>query len=69
MSHPGSDIDRLIAQHPCWAISGIWASANSGPDARHLIASREGVQVHAWTEAELSALIRAEETANGWRSR
>jgi hypothetical protein len=26
---------------------------------------REGVQVHAWTEAELSAKIMAEDAANG----
>jgi hypothetical protein len=61
-----SDIDRLRAAHPLWAFSAVWASAASGPDARRLVASREGIQVHAWTEAELSRLIAAEETANGW---
>ena len=61
-----SDIDRLIAQHPCWAIIAVWASAATGPDARLLVASREGTRVHARTAVELSALIAAEERAHGW---
>jgi hypothetical protein len=30
------------------------------------LAMREGIQVYAWTEAELRLKIAAEETANGW---
>jgi len=44
----------------------VWASADTGPDARRLLAEREGVRVAAWSEAELSALIAAEEAARGW---
>ena len=65
-SEPGSDIARLRAAHPLWSFGAVWASAASGPDASRLVAIREGVQLHAWTEAELSALIAAEEAANDW---
>jgi len=61
-----SDIEQLRQKHPLWAIGSVWASANSGPDQRHLTASREGIQLHAWTAEELSRLIAAEEIANGW---
>jgi hypothetical protein len=61
-----ADINWLRAAHPLWAFGTVWASRASGPDARRLVAIREGVQVHAWTEAELSALIAAEEAARGW---
>jgi hypothetical protein len=61
-----SDIDRLRAAHPFWSIGTVWASRASGPDARRLVAIREGVRVHAWTEAELSNKIAAEERARGW---
>ena len=37
--------------------------AGSGPDARRLVAMRDGIQVHAWTAAELSRLISYEEAA------
>jgi hypothetical protein len=63
-----SQIDRLRQAHPLWAIGSVWTSAASGPDVRRLTASREGIQVYAWTEAELSAKIAAEEIANGWPS-
>jgi hypothetical protein len=70
MSQPEpADIDRLNAQHPCWAFSVIWASANSGPDRRRLVATREGIRVDAWDAAELSAKIGAEEQAHGWPPR
>jgi hypothetical protein len=49
---PLNDIDRLKQDHPGWFIGSVWASA-----ARRLVAVRNGVQVHAWTAAELSRLI------------
>ena len=60
---PLTDIDRLKQDHPGWFIGSVWASAASGPDARRLVATRNGIQVHAWTAAELSRLIRHEEGA------
>jgi hypothetical protein len=69
-SVPGSspsDLDRLRAAHPLWTVSVAWVSRSSGPDARQIAARREGVEVRAWTEGELSAKIAAEETANGWQ--
>src|SRR5436190_21488807 len=42
------DIERLREAHPLWRIGSVWASAASGPDARRLTASRDGIQVHAW---------------------
>jgi hypothetical protein len=65
---PGSDIRRLRAAHPLWAFGTVWAGRASGPDARRLVATRMGVQVHAWTEAELSARIGDAERLNGWAS-
>jgi hypothetical protein len=70
MNDPGtSDIERLRAEHPRWVITSAWASRASGPDARRLVARREGVELRAWTAGELSALIADEEIANGWRCR
>jgi hypothetical protein len=65
---PAPDIDLLRAQHPLWTITATWATAASGPDHRRLTATREGVRVDAWTEAELSAAIAAGEAAHGWPS-
>ena len=65
---PGSDIDRLRAAHPLWTVGVAWVSRSSGPYARQIAARREGVEVRAWTEAELSVKIAAEERANGWPS-
>jgi hypothetical protein len=65
---PGSDLDRLRAAHPLWTVGVAWVSRSSGPDARQIVARRESVEVRAWTEAELSAKIAAEERANGWPS-
>jgi hypothetical protein len=62
----GRDLDRLRADHPLWVIGSVWVSRASGPDARRLVAAREGVRVGAWTWAELSAKIAAEERAHGW---
>jgi hypothetical protein len=64
----GSDIDRLRAKHPRWVITTAWASRASGPDARQVAARREGVELRAWTGAELSAKIADVERANGWPS-
>jgi hypothetical protein len=57
-----NDVDQLQRDHPKWLIGSVWASAASGPDARRLVAMRDGTQVHAWTAAELSRLIRHEES-------
>jgi hypothetical protein len=64
-----SDIDRLRAAHPRWDITDASVTRASGPDARSLVASREGIQVRAWDAAGLSAKIAAEEIANGWPAR
>jgi hypothetical protein len=58
-----NDIEQLKRDHPRWLIGSVWASAASGPDARRLVAVRDGIQVHAWTAAELSRLIRHEDAA------
>jgi hypothetical protein len=63
---PPSDLDRLRAAHPLWVITTAWASRASGPDARQVAARREGVQIRAWTEAELSARIGEAERLHGW---
>ena len=52
---------RLQREHPGWQIGMVWATAASGPDARRLTASREGVLLTAWTAAELARNIRREE--------
>jgi hypothetical protein len=62
------DIDRLQEIHPLWRIGSVWASAGSGPDSRRLTASRDGIQVHAWTAEELSASIAYEEERNDWQA-
>jgi hypothetical protein len=38
----------------------VWASAGSGPDARRLFASRDGVLITSWNAAELRMKIREE---------
>lgn len=60
---PAADIDQLQQDHPRWVIGSVWASAGSGPEARRLVAMRDGIQVHAWTAAQLSRLISYEEAA------
>ena len=60
---PVNDIHQLQQDHPKWLIGSVWASAGRGPDARRLVAMRDGIQVHAWTAAELSRLISYEEAA------
>jgi hypothetical protein len=61
-----SDIEQLRQAYPLWRIGSVWASAASGPDRRRLTASREGIQVHAWTAEELSACIAREERQQDW---
>jgi hypothetical protein len=57
------DLAKLRRDHPAWNIGSVWASAASGPDARRLWASRDGVLLSAWTAAELARDIRREEQA------
>jgi hypothetical protein len=65
---PPSDLDRLRAAHPLWAVGAAWVSAASGPDARQIVARRESAEVRGWTEGELSAKIAKVEAARGWDS-
>jgi hypothetical protein len=55
------DLARLRERYPLWQFGSIWATAATGPDARRLWASRDGVQVHAWNAGELAAKIDREE--------
>jgi hypothetical protein len=57
------DLTKLRRDHPAWNIGSVWATAASGPDARRLWASRDGVRLSAWTAAELDRDIRREEQA------
>ena len=63
---PGEGIsDDLADLHKEFAGSGfmfgsVWASAATGPDARRLYASRDGVLITSWTAAELRMKIRHE---------
>jgi hypothetical protein len=63
---PGSGLDRLRAVHPLWTVGAAWVSRASGPDARQVVARREGVTVVAWDETELSARIGEAERLHGW---
>ena len=58
------DLAKLRQDHPTWTFGSVWASAGSGPDARRLWASRDGVLLSAWTAAELARDIRREEQAS-----
>jgi hypothetical protein len=62
---PPNDVAKLRRDHPTWSIGTVWASAASGPDARRLWASRNGVLLSAWTAPELAADIAREERAGG----
>ena len=55
------DLAKLRMDHPGWNFGSVWASAASGPDARRLWASRDGMLLSAWTAAELACVIRQEE--------
>lgn len=58
-----SDLDKLREQFPGWRFGTVWASAATGPDARRLWATRDGITITAWNAAELSLEIRREERA------
>jgi len=60
----GEDVTALAAQFPGWRIGTIWQSAGSGPDARNLTASRDGVLLAAADAESLAAKIRHEEARN-----
>jgi hypothetical protein len=61
---PRMDLEDLREQFPGWRIGSVWATAATGPDARRLWATRDGVTVTAWTAIELSQEIRREEQAS-----
>jgi hypothetical protein len=58
------DLTKLRKDHPGWNFGSAWASAASGPDARRVWASRDGMLLSAWTAAELVRDIRREEQAH-----
>jgi hypothetical protein len=70
---PPSDVSWLRQEFPGWRIGTVWASVATGPDARRLTATRDGVLVTAWNAAALAADIRREErtgtSAGGQRGR
>jgi hypothetical protein len=55
------DLAKLRKDYPGWNFGSVWASAASGPDARRLWASRDGMLLSAWTAAELARVIRQED--------
>lgn len=55
---------QIEAEFPGWRIGSVWQSAGTGPDARNLTASRNGVLLTALTAAELREKIRHEEARN-----
>jgi hypothetical protein len=55
---------KLRQDYPAWNFGSVWATVGSGPDARRLWASRDGVLLSAWTAAELARKIRREEQAS-----
>jgi hypothetical protein len=57
------DVAKLRKDHPGWNFGTVWASAASGPDARRLWATRDGMLLSAWTAAELARNIRQEDKA------
>jgi hypothetical protein len=61
------DLARLRRDHPSWNFGSVWAGAASGPDARRLWASRNGVLLSAWTATELVRDINREERAASLR--
>jgi hypothetical protein len=60
----GDDLARLRQDYPAWNFGSVWATASSGPDARRVWASRDGILLSAWTAAELAREIRREEQAS-----
>jgi hypothetical protein len=58
-----SDLDELREQFPGWRFGSVWATAASGPDARRVWATRDGITVTAWSAAALAEDVRREEQA------
>jgi hypothetical protein len=63
---PAPDIEGLRQSYPLWQIDAAWVTRASGPDARRLTATREGIRVTAWTAAELTRKIADAERTHGW---
>jgi hypothetical protein len=61
-----SDIGQLRRLIRCGGSARSGLLRPAGPDSRRLTASREGIQVHAWTAERLSACIAYEEEQHGW---
>jgi hypothetical protein len=56
-----TELEQLAEQFPSWHFGSVWATANSGPDAKRLTASKGRVLLTAWNRYELAADIRREE--------
>ena len=57
------ELAELRETFPGWEIRESWTTAASGPDRRHLLASRQGITVSAWTASELAREIRRAEAS------
>ena len=55
------ELAKLRKDYPGWNFGSVWASAASGPDARRLWATRDGMLLSAWTAAELGRNIQKED--------
>jgi hypothetical protein len=55
------DLIKLREEFPAWSFGTVWATAASGPDARRLWASRNGILLTAWDAAEIRRAIEAED--------
>jgi hypothetical protein len=55
------DLIKLRDEFPAWSFGTVWATAASGPDARRLWASRNGILLSAWDAAEIRRAIEAED--------
>jgi hypothetical protein len=55
------DVAKLREEYPRWRFGTVWATAASGPDARRLWATRDGITVTAWNASELRLKIAFEE--------
>ena len=55
------DLIKLREEFPAWSFGTVWATAASGPDARRLWASRNGILLSAWDAAEIRRAIEAED--------
>lgn len=54
------DLTKLREEFPTWSFGTVWATAASGPDARRLWASRDGILLTAWDAPEIRLAIEAE---------